>query len=181
MSVPIGHFILLLIFWQFSESESYINIKGVQERWEMASGFRADAEHGRSFLGTPWIKSNDSFFNYISGLEGDQGSELVSVVSRYLMTVRPHICLMPLVPGTSIAITSLYDRVANEGYYLWCVWTGKPRHGDGWAYIQCIRSVTEQDLSQSTWYLVSLPLSLCFISLALWGSLALQPGPEKWL
>lgn len=37
----------------------------------MVFGFRVDVEYGRFFFGIFWIKSNDSFFNYISGLEGD--------------------------------------------------------------------------------------------------------------
>lgn len=36
----------------------------------MASAFREGTENQYSFLGTPWIKSNDSFLDYISSLEG---------------------------------------------------------------------------------------------------------------
>lgn len=81
MSITIGCFILLLIFWQFSGSESYIYIKGGQERWETASALRADTEDQLCVLGTPWIQSSGSFLSYISSLEGDNHWNCLAIFS----------------------------------------------------------------------------------------------------
>lgn len=134
MSVPIGCCILLLILWQFSESESYIYIKGRQERWQTMAALRADTEDQLVFgSGDSLNAKQRQLFQLQQQPRGWQTIELASVdshaicndgkASHFYNAFTPmHVLIYYL---TLVAKETKRTGVIN----LCPVWTGKPRHG----------------------------------------------------
>ena len=148
----------------------------------MASAFRADTDKQHSFLGTPWIKSSNSFLGYICSLEcARHPSDFYGLMifndgktSHFYNTFTPMdflICYLPLrswaaneAQRMGIITLVLYEQ-GNQG-----MWRFNLLSGD-------IQSRTEQDLKLGTWYLTSLPLGQCFITFAPWGSFDIAAWP----
>lgn len=131
LSTTMGCFTLLLISWQFSESESYICVTGGQERWETASALRAGTEDQRCVLGTPWIQSNNGLFSYISCREGNcPQSCLVMFGDAEALHVYTTFPPMPALIIASLDHREVLMRRKERGCYFWPIWTGKPRHGE---------------------------------------------------